>query len=83
MKMEVTREEIIGEAEETVDSTTDCEPSPVKKPKLDTKKAKMEAARGRAKALLSTCKKWYFICDVHLGGGIVACQTNVDMYNII
>ena len=60
VKMEATRE-IMDEAEERVDSTTDCEPSPVKKPskkpKLDTKKAKMEAARGRAKALLSTCEK--------------------------
>ena len=52
VKMEATRE--IMDEVETVDSTTDCEPSPAKKPKLDTKKARMEAARGRAKALLSS-----------------------------
>ena len=56
VKMETTREEIMDDAE-TVDSTTDCEPSPVKKPKIpSTRKAMMEAARGRAKALFSSCK---------------------------
>lgn len=56
VKMEISREEILNDVE-TVDSTTDVEPSPAKKPrtaKCDAKKARMSAARGRAKTLLSS-----------------------------
>lgn len=57
VRMEVTREEMLDEVE-AVDSTTDCEVTPVKKfKKADSKQARMEAARGRAKALLSACKQ--------------------------
>ena len=56
VRMETTRDEILDEVEEVVDSTTDCELSPAKKPKQDSKCARMEATRERAKALLSTCK---------------------------
>ena len=58
VKMEITREEILNDVTEAVDSTTDVEPSPAKKPrttKFDAKKARMSAARGRAKTLLSSC----------------------------
>ena len=43
---------------EGADSTTECEMTPVKKPKKDdSRQAKMEAARVRAKALLSGYKQ--------------------------
>lgn len=56
-KMEITREEILKEGADTVDSTTDVEPSPVKKlpPAKTAKMARMSAARGRAISLLSSC----------------------------
>ena len=55
--MEITREDILKEGADTVDSTTDVEPSPVKKlpPAKSAKMARMSAARGRARSLLSSC----------------------------
>ncbi len=52
VKMECTREEILDEVE--IDSTTESELTPVKPASKKAKKAKMEAARDRAKALFST-----------------------------
>jgi len=51
VKMECTREDILGEME--IDSTTESELTPVKPAPKKAKKAKMEAARDRAKMLMS------------------------------
>jgi len=58
VNMEVTREDLLNEAEMEVDSTT--EESPVKKRKVDTKKSQMQkraridAAKMRAKEIFAT-----------------------------
>jgi hypothetical protein len=73
-KMEITREDILKEGADTVDSTTDVEPSPVKKlpPAKSAKMARMSAARGRARSLLSSCmlshtrqQYGYILCSIH------------------